>query len=226
MDPLDRALYRLGDTLTEEAQLEVGKERILSLAKGNKPRQSRRLRTSISAVAAALILGLGMGLFVQPMLQPEPEQELWYLIPKTDGSSEDALALRPTPLQWENQYQTDIPLSPNAPTGAEVEEIAITYVPQGMTAHWNQDSGLLEVADETWQRTIFAKPCLRYELTLEEYEGLLVGYARANVNRSQAGDTGGISWVLRLSEDVYFHISMEGISYEESLLFVKGIKEE
>ena len=221
MDKLDEALFALGEEQAKQACLDAKKARILALAWQGK--RAKRSWLAYACAAATLILGLAAGVLVEHegwLYATEP----YYSIPKTDGAEilpeGYSLDLQP---QWNEYTAADIPLA-NAPTTADIQSYWLSYIPGGMTAKWEHELGLLEVSDAQRTRSILAKPCLRYELLPQEREGLAVGYARARYTQSDDGRMGGVNWALRLNEDVYLYVSTEGMTYDESLLFIQGIQ--
>lgn len=229
MDRLDEALYGLGRVKAEQAALAEKKEAVLSLAERGKTVASPKPAYAC-AIAAALVVGLFAGAIMQQsgVFSAPAKDPYVYIggsVPMTDPASPSSMSQAVRPLEWSEDASEDVRLE-DAPTSADTRAFHLAYIPDGMTAAWDHDAGLLEVADAERTRSILAMLCLRYGLASEEYEGLAEGCARAKVKTSEFGETGGVSWVLRLNQDVYFYISVEGMTYEESERFVQGIHQQ
>lgn len=218
MNKLDEALFALGKEQAEKAGIAENKARVLRLAARNG--RARPSALPYALAAAMLVAGLAAGVIT--------EREGWlysevplYQLPMTDGPEPQCSA---KPLEQWSEYVAEDILLDNMPINADTTTYQLNYIPLGMKAHWEHSMGLLEVSDEKHCRSILAKPCLRFELLQNECEGLAVGYARAIYSQNEAGELSRVNWVLRLNRDVYLHVSTQGLTYEDSKLFVESIK--
>ncbi len=210
MDNMDRLLFNAAKEQTEKLPDQPVWD-ALCLRRERRERL-RRLAMQLSAGAAMLLLGFLIG-----RLTPLPVQAPGTAVPPTDETPGIITVVPPTDGTLLSVDLGEFSL-PNLIGFDNLLEVDYTWLPAGWTIESDEAGTSALLYDENGVAGVVLN------LHREAYDELLPGTGRCLLQMERdSGYLDSVTWILRLTKDVWAEVSCGGMTMRETLDFVQGI---